>query len=192
VNSKTVFIAAGVIAAAAIALLFVSGPVMGNILPGTSQSGNGQTGGTVNSTSGSPQIKDIQIALKSVNTTRVDARNANVKVEFALHNPNNLPVLIETVHYTVKVDNHQMTLGDTGEPLEGFLASQASSTLIVAGGNVTVGDTETAVRNNITAAAWDSMVNGNATYNVDGYVANRATSSLQTSYQERNFSLTYH
>ncbi|MEO9319916.1 MAG: hypothetical protein ABI361_04515 [Nitrososphaera sp.] len=191
-NSKTVFIAAGVIAAAAIALLFVSGPVMGNILPGTSQSGNGQTGGTVNSTSGSPQIKDIQIALKSVNTTRVDARNANVKVEFALHNPNNLPVLIETVHYTVKVDNHQMTLGDTGEPLEGFLASQASSTLIVAGGNVTVGDTETAVRNNITAAAWDSMVNGNATYNVDGYVANRATSSLQTSYQERNFSLTYH
>jgi LEA14-like dessication related protein len=192
VNSKTVFIAAGVIAAAAIALLFVSGPVMGNILPGTSQSGNGQTGGTVNSPSGSPQIKDIQIALKSVNTTRVDARNANVKVEFALHNPNNLPVLIETVHYTVKVDNHQMTLGDTGEPLEGFLASQASSTLIVAGGNVTVGDTETAVRNNITAAAWDSMVNGNATYNVDGYVANRATSSLQTSYQERNFSLTYH
>src|SRR5438105_6965522 len=156
------YIAAGVIAAAAIAVfvVFVVGPAGLRFITG--QNGNGINGG--NSTSTDFQATNLGLSLNSVSAVKQDPRNAKVKVSFEIHNPNTVSVLLENVHYTLTVDKHQMTLGDTGEPLEGFLASQASSTLIVSGGNVTVNDNEVVPRNNLTAAAWDNMVNGTASY----------------------------
>ena len=184
------YIAAGVIAAAAIAVfvVFVVGPAGLRFITG--QNGNGINGG--NSTSTDFQATNLGLSLNSVSAVKQDPRNAKVKVSFEIHNPNTVSVLLENVHYTLTVDKHQMTLGDTGEPLEGFLASQASSTLIVSGGNVTVNDNEVVPRNNLTAAAWDNMVNGTASFIVDGYYSFRATQSLQTSYVEKEFHLTFH
>ena len=184
------FIAAGVIAAAAVAVFVVF--VVGSSGLRSILSPGGNNPGGSNSNNSTFQASDLQLSLQSVKAVKQDSRNAKVTTVFEIHNPNNISVLLENVHYTILVDKHQMTLGDTGEPLEGFLASQASSTLIVANGNATVSDSEVATRNNLTGSAWDSMVNGTAPINVNGYYSFRATKSLQTSYQDKDFNLTFH
>ena len=179
-------IVAGGIAGAAIVIFFVLGVGSSAIHVLYQGSGSGSNG------SGSVQIQPLQIMVQNVNVSKLDSRNANVKVIFVLHNPNRVSAILENVHYTVSVDHHKMTSGDTGQILENFLDTQASSLTIVSGSDVTLKPTDVAIRNNITSGAWDKMENGTASYVVDGWYAFRTTASLETNYQEKDFSLTFH
>jgi hypothetical protein len=182
VNTKVIYAAAGGIAVAAIAVFFIMG--MGNFRP----LGNNEAP----SSTSQPQIADLQLGLKDIVVERTDEENANVQVVFDVHNPNRSTALLETIHYTLNVGQYQMATGDVGISPEGFVAGQEDIFPIVGNSTVTLRDTEVAVRNNLTATSWDSMVDGTGQYRVEGTYSYRLTgSNFQTNYFEKEFALTF-
>jgi hypothetical protein len=181
VNTKAIYVVAGGIAAAAIAIFFIMG--MGNFRP----LGNNEDPGTSQT-----QIADLQLGLSDIVVEKTDEENANVQVVFDVHNPNRSTALFETIHYTLNVSQYQMITGDIGVSPEGFVSGQEDIFPIVGNSNVTLRDTQVAVRNNLTASSWDSMVNGTGQYRVEGIYSYRLTgSNFQTSYYEKGFALTF-
>ncbi|HEU4445362.1 MAG TPA: hypothetical protein VFR94_11880, partial [Nitrososphaeraceae archaeon] len=181
VNTKVIYAAAGGIAVAAIAIFFIMG--IGNFRP----LGNSETPGT----SQTP-IADLQLELRDIVVEKTDEENATVQVVFDIHNPNRSTAILETIHYTLDVGQYQMTTGDVGVTPEGFVSGQEDIFPIVGSSTVTLKDTKVAVRNNLTASSWDSMVNGTGQYNVEGIYSYRLTgSNFQTSYFEKGFTLTF-
>jgi hypothetical protein len=181
VNTKVIYAAAGGIAAAAIAIFFIMG--IGNFRPlGTSEApGTSQT-----------PIADLQLVLRDIVVEKTDEENATVQVVFDIHNPNRSTAILETIHYTLDVGQYQMTTGDIGVTPEGFVSGQEDIFPIVGSSTVTLKDTKVAVRNNLTASSWDSMVDGTGQYNVEGIYSYRLTgSNFQTSYYEKGFTLTF-
>lgn len=178
VNTKVLYAAAGGIAVVAIAIFFVLGS--GNIkLPG------GQQAAPV-------QISNVTLALDDIIVRQTNDRNANVQVVFAAHNPNRGTAILETIHYTLHVGGFQMTSGDIGTSPEGFVASQAGTFTIIGNTTITLKDTQEVMRNNLTAASWDSMVAGDAQYRVDGHYIYRVTGgNFETMPGEQEFSLTF-
>jgi hypothetical protein len=181
VNTKVIYAAAGGIAVAAIAIFFIMG--IGNFRP----RGNSEAPGT----SQTP-IADLQLELRDIVVDKTDEENATVQVVFDIHNPNRSTAILETIHYTLDVGQYQMTTGDVGVTPEGFVSGQEDIFPIVGSSTVTLKDTKVAVRNNLTASSWDSMVNGTGQYNVEGIYSYRLTgSNFQTSYFEKGFTLTF-
>jgi hypothetical protein len=181
VNTKVIYAAAGGIAVAAIAIFFIMG--IGNFRP----LGNSEAPGT----SQTP-IADLQLELRDIVVEKTDEENATVQVVFDVHNPNTSTAILETIHYTLDVGQYQMTTGDVGVTPEGFVSGQEDIFPIVGSSTVTLKDTKVAVRNNLTASSWDSMVNGTGQYNVEGIYSYRLTgSNFQTSYFEKGFTLTF-
>ena len=174
-NTKVIY------AAAAIAIFFIMG--IGNFRPlGTSEApGTSQT-----------PIADLQLVLRDIVVEKTDEENATVQVVFDIHNPNRSTAILETIHYTVDVGQYQMTTGDIGVTPEGFVSGQEDIFPIIGSSTVTLKDTKVAVRNNLTASSWDSMVDGTGQYNVEGIYSYRLTgSNFQTSYYEKGFTLTF-
>lgn len=182
VNTKVIYVAAGCIAAAAIAVFFIMG--MGNFRP----LGNNEALPSESQT----QIADLQLGLQDIVVEATDEENATVQVVFDVHNPNRSTSLLEMIHYTLNVGQYQMTTGDIGISPEGFVAGQEDIFPIVGNSTVTLKDTKVAVRNNLTASSWDSMVDGTGQYRVEGSYSYRLTgSNFQTSYFEKEFALTF-
>ncbi|MDQ4050835.1 MAG: hypothetical protein M3093_04415 [Thermoproteota archaeon] len=181
-NTKVIYAAAGGIAVVAIAIFFTLG--MGNFRP----FGNNE----VPSNASQTQIADLQLQLRDIVVETTDEENANVQVVFDVHNPNRSTALLETIHYTLNVGQYQMTTGDIGVSPEGFVSGQEDIFPIVGDGIVTLRDTQVAVRNNLTASSWDSMVDGTAQYRVEGIYSYRLTgSNFQTNYFEKEFAFTF-
>lgn len=178
-NTKVLYAAGVGIAVAAIAIFFMLGS--GNIrLPGGQQQGTPVT------------VAELQVDLKDIIVQRIDDRNANVQVIFTAFNPNRGTAILETIHYTLHVDQFQMTSGDIGESPEGFVGSQAGTFTVVSNSTVTLKDSRVAVRNNLTASSWDSMVEGDAQYRVDGTYIYRVTGgNFETTPGEKDFSVTF-
>jgi hypothetical protein len=181
VNIKAIYAVAGGIAAAAIAIFFIMG--MQYFRP----TGNSEAPGTAQT-----QVADLQLGLKDIITEKTNEDSANVQVVFDIHNPNTSTAVLETIHYTLHVGQYQMTSGDIGASPEGFVSGQENIFPIVASSTVTLKDTKVAVRNNLTASSWDSMVDGTGQYRVEGIYSYRLTgSNFQTSYFEKGFTLTF-
>ncbi len=181
-NTKVIYVAAGGIAVVAIAVFFIMG--MGNFRP----LGNNEAPPGTSQT----QIADLQLRLRDIVVETTDEENANVQVVFDVHNPNRSTAILETIHYTVDVGQYQMTIGDVGISPEGFVSGQEDIFPIVGNSTVTLKDTKVAVRNNLTASSWDSMVDGTGQYRIEGSYSYRLTgSNFQTSYFEKDFALTF-
>lgn len=180
-NAKVLYAAGGGIAAAAVALFFIIGPA--NIkLPGLPG----------DQTSGSAQPLDLVLTLKNVIAQQTTEKNATVQITFNAYNPNRNTAILETVHYTIYVDDIRMTSGDIGVSPQGFVASQGGIFPIVANSTVALKDSRTAVKSNLTAAAWDQMVAGAAQYRVDGTYAYKLTGTgFQFTAGEKEFSMTF-
>jgi hypothetical protein len=182
VNTKVIYVAAGCIAAAAVAVFFIMG--MGNFRP----LGNNEALPSESQT----QIADLQLGLQDIVVEATDEENATVQVVFDVHNPNRSTAILEMIHYTLNVGQYQMTTGDIGISPEGFVSGQEDIFPIVGNSTVTLKDTKVAVRNNLTASSWDSMVDGTGQYRVEGSYSYRLTgSNFQTSYFEKGFALTF-
>jgi hypothetical protein len=182
VNTKVIYVAAGGIAAAAIAVFFIMG--MGNFMP----LGNNEAPPSESQT----QIADLQLGLQDIVVEATDEENATVQVVFDIHNPNRSTALLEAIHYVLNVGQYQMITGDIGISPEGFVAGQEDIFPIIGNSTVTLKDTKVAVRNNLTASSWDSMVDGTGQYRVEGSYSYRLTgSNFQTSYFEKEFELTF-
>ena len=120
VNTKAIYVAGGGIAAIAIAIFFILGS--GNFrLPGGQDNNNQGTAATQNQTTQA----NLGFTIKNITAERTDDRNADVHISFDVLNPNTSTVLLETIHYTVYVDEFTMTSGDIGVSPEGFVAGQA-------------------------------------------------------------------
>jgi hypothetical protein len=182
VNTKVIYVAAGGIAAAAIIVFFIMG--MGNFRPLGNNEGPPSTSQT--------PIADLQLGLQDIIVETTDEENANVQVVFDIHNPNRSTAILETIHYTLNVGQYQMTTGDIGISPEGFVSGQEDIFPIVSNSTVTLKDTKVALRNNLTANSWDSMVDGTGQYRVEGMYSYRLTgSNFQTNYFEKEFALTF-
>jgi hypothetical protein len=181
VNTKIIYALAGGIAVIVIVLFFVM--ELGNILP---------LGNNAAPSASQTQIADLQLGLRDIIVEKTNEDDANVQVVFDIHNPNRSTAILETIHYTLNVGQYQMTSGDIGVNPEGFVAGQENVFPIVGNANVTLKDTKVAVRNNLTANSWDSMVDGTGQYRVEGSYSYRLTgSNFQTSYFEKGFRLTF-
>ncbi|MFL6480153.1 MAG: hypothetical protein ACJ70S_03465 [Nitrososphaera sp.] len=180
-NTKVIYALAGGIAAIVIVLFFIM--ELGNIQP---------FGNNAAPSTSETQIADLQLGLRDIIVEKTNEDDANVQVVFDVHNPNRSTAILETIHYTLNVGQYQMTTGDIGVNPEGFVSGQENVFPIVGSGNVTLKDTKVAVRNNLTASSWDSMVDGTAQYRVEGGYSYRLTgSNFQTSYFEKEFTLTF-
>lgn len=180
VNLTAIYVVGGGIAAAAVAIFFLLGP--GNFgLPGQNNQAVNQT-----------QAQDIQVSIKEILAEKTDDRNADVRITFDARNPNRNTAILETIHYTIYIDRLRMTTGDIGVSPEGFLASQEGIFPIIGNSSITLKDTRVAVRNNLTAESWDSMVEGTANYRIEGiYLFKLTGTSFQFSAGEKDFILTY-
>lgn len=180
VNSKFVFVVAGGIAAAAIAIFVVLGSGLFNF-------SRPQAGGPVQS-----QLLDLQLSVNAVKAEKTDEKTAAVQVAFDVYNPNRNTAILETIHYTVYIGNLRMTSGDIGASPAGFVDTQGGIFPVIANTTLTLKDSQPALRNNVTAIAWDTMVAGNAQYRIEGsYAYKLADTSFQFSAGEKDFVLSY-
>lgn len=180
VNSKFIFIVAGGIAAAAIVIFVVMGS--GSLaLPGLPGGQAAQT-----------QPAELQLSLGEVKAERQDESTASLQVSFKVYNPNRGTAILETIHYSIFIDRIKMTTGDIGVSPEGFVASQEGIFPVVSNSTVTLKDSQPSVRNNLTAAAWDSMIEGGAQYRIEGTYSYKLTgTSFQFSAGEKEFLFSY-
>lgn len=177
-NPKILYAAGGGIAAAAIAVFFLMGAI--NFRPPSQ--GEAET----------EQVLDPQLTVKNITVSKTNDRSADLKIAFDLRNPNKTTMILETIHYSIYVDDFRMTIGDVGTSPEGFLAGQPDVYTIVSGSTVTLRDTQQAARNELNAESWDKMIAGDAEYRIEGSYVYRVTgASLQTTAGERDFALTF-
>jgi LEA14-like dessication related protein len=180
VNAKALYAAGGGIAAAAIAIFFIMGP--GNIrLPGMVVG---------NQTSQQLQLEP-ELSIRNITATRMDNASATVRVTFDMYNPNQSPLLLEALQYTLTVGGFRMTVGDIGGSPEGFVASSADLTQIQSKNSVPLTDIQVVTRNNLNADSWDSMVKGTAHYQIEGFYSYRTNAMLETTTGEKDFTLTF-
>jgi hypothetical protein len=180
VNPKALYAAGGGIAAVAIAIFFILGngpiiPFPGNQSPGT----------------GAPM--NITLSVKNIVVTKIDDERANVQVYFNAYNPNQSMVTLETIEYRLYVGPIRMVGGSIGESPEGMVASQAGSFPIVGNSTITLSQQlpPVAVRNNLTASAWDTMFTDEAKFRVEGSYSIRTIAHLEQTANIHEFSLTF-
>jgi len=180
VNTKIIYATGGGIAVAAIAIFFIFGngsitPFHGNQNPGT----------------GKPM--NITLSVKNILATKLDDERASVQVIFSAHNPNENLATLETIEYRVYIGQLRMVGGNIGESPEGMVASQAGSYPIIGNSTVTLSQQPppVAVRNNLTATAWDSMFAKDAKFRVEGAYSSRIIARLEQDTTLNEFSLTF-
>jgi LEA14-like dessication related protein len=180
VNTKAIYAAAGGIAALAIAIFFMLGS--GNIqLPGAHIG---------NQTSQQLQLEP-ELSIRNVTVVRLDNGSASVQTTFEIYNPNQSPLLLEALQYTLNVGGFRMTGGGIGGSPEGFVASSADLTQIQSENSVPLTDTKVVARNDLNADSWDSMIEGTAHYQFKVFYAYRTTARLETTPGEKDLTLTF-
>ena len=184
-NTKALYAIGGGIAVAAIAIFFVMG--QGNLSFPIGQNVQNPITAVQNQTN-----VQLQLTLKNIIVNKTNDKDASVQTVFNVLNPGKNTITLETVDYSLYVGQFKMTIGDIGKSPEGFIAGQEDTFPIVPGSAITLRDTQVAVRNNLTASSWDSMVNGTAHYRVEGSYSYRSTgTNFQTGFFEKQFNVTF-
>jgi hypothetical protein len=180
VNTKAIYAAGGGIAVVAIAIFFLLGS--GPKLPFPS-----------NQSTVSETPKNLTLSIKDVAVTKLDDGRARVQVIFNAYNPNRGTAILETIQYSVYVGQFRMVVGDIGESPEGMVSSQAGSFTIVGNSTITLSQSPApiAVRNNLTASAWDSMLTDDAKFRVEGSYSSRTIARLEQTANINDFNMTF-
>lgn len=175
--NKFVYVAAGGLAVAAIAVFVLLGS--GLALPGQQER---------------PEIEVLPpvVTVADVSVANVQGDRAEVTVKFSVNNPNQRSLYMEALQYDLFINDKHVTQGQWGDIAEGFVVG-SEGLLIVSGGSSPIpAVTTTVARSNQIAEEWDSMVDGSATFTLTGSSAYRLTqANLQTSAHEDTFSLTF-
>lgn len=179
-NTKAIYAAGGGIAVAAIAIFFLLGN--GPIIPFPANQGPGVE-----------MPMNLTLSVKNIVVTKIDDERANVQVIFSAHNPNESVATLETIEYSVYVDQFRMVGGNIGESPEGMVASQAGSFTIIGNSTITLSQLPppVAVRNNLTASAWDSMFAEDAKFRVEGAYSTRTIARLEQTAYITEFTVTF-
>ncbi len=175
--SKLVYVAAGAIAVAAIAVFLI-------LVPGLFSPGQQER----------PQIEVIPpvVTVTDVSVTGVEGDRAQLTVRFAMSNPNQRSIYVEAVQYDLYINGKQVTQGQWGDVAEAFVVGQQGLLIVAEGSSSIPAVTSTVPRDSQIAQEWDSMVEGSATYTITGTSAYRLTqANLETSVREDTFTLTF-
>ena len=182
-NTKAIYAAGGGIAAVAVAIFLIMST---GIFSNNNSSGQGFNQGAL------MNIEAIKLSIKNVAANETADRIAEIQVAFDAYNPNMGTVILEAIGYNVFVDNMRMVSGDIGEKPEGFVASQEGIYPIIGNGTVTLKDVQTVERNDMNAAIWDKVVDGSASYIINGTYSYKQTSSFQATGGDKEFQLAFH
>jgi len=180
VNTKAIYAAGGGIAVAAIAIFFLLGNGPKITFPN-------------NPSPGAETPMNLTLSIKDITVNKIDDGKASVQVIFDAYNPNRNSAILETIQYSVYVGQFRMVFGDIGESPEGMVSSQAGSFTIVGNSTITLSQrpAPVAVRNNLTASAWDSMFTDDAKFRVEGSYSSRTIARLEQTANINDFSLTF-
>ena len=182
-NTKAIYAAGGGIAAVAVAIFLIMST---GIFSNNNSSGQGFNQGAL------MNIEAIKLSIKNVAANETADRIAEIQVAFDAYNPNMGTVILEAIGYNVFVDNMRIVSGDIGEKPEGFVASQEGIYPIIGNGTVTLKDVQTVERNDMNAAIWDKVVDGSASYIINGTYSYKQTSSFQATGGDKEFQLAFH
>ena len=182
-NTKAIYAAGGGIAAVAVAIFLIMST---GIFSNNNSSGQGFNQGAL------MNIEAIKLSIKNVAANETADRIAEIQVAFDAYNPNMGTVILEAIGYNVFVDNMRIVSGDIGEKPEGFVASQEGIYPIIGNGTVTLKDVQTVERNDMNAAIWDKLVDGSASYIINGTYSYKQTSSFQATGGDKEFQLSFH
>lgn len=182
-NTKAIYAAGGGIAAVAVAIFLIMST---GIFSNNNSSGQGFNQGAL------MNIEAIKLSIKNVAANETADRIAEIQVAFDAYNPNMGTVILEAIGYNVFVDNMRIVSGDIGEKPEGFVASQEGIYPIIGNGTVTLKDVQTVERNDMNAAIWDKLVDGSASYIINGTYSYKQTSSFQATGGDKEFQLVFH
>ena len=182
-NTKAIYAAGGGIAAVAVAIFLIMST---GIFSNNNSSGQGFNQGAL------MNIEAIKLSIKNVAANETADRIAEIQVAFDAYNPNMGTVILEAIGYNVFVDNMRIVSGDIGEKPEGFVASQEGIYPIIGNGTVTLKDVQTVERNDMNAAIWDKLVDGSASYIINGSYSYKQTSSFQATGGDKEFQLAFH
>jgi hypothetical protein len=182
-NTKAIYAAGGGIAAVAVAIFLIMST---GIFSNNNSSGQGFNQGAL------MDIEAIKLSIKNVAANETADRIAEIQVAFDAYNPNMGTVILEAIGYNVFVDNMRIVSGDIGEKPEGFVASQEGIYPIIGNGTVTLKDVQTVERNDMNAAIWDKLVDGSASYIINGTYSYKQTSSFQATGGDKEFQLAFH
>jgi hypothetical protein len=181
-NTKAIYAAGGGIAAVAVAIFFIMNTGLFNNL---NFSGQGFNQGAMMT------AEAIKLSLKNVAINQSTDKTAEIHVVFDAYNPNMGTVILEAIRYNVFVDNIRLISGDIGQKPEGFVSSQEGVYPVIGNGTVTLKDVKNLQRNSMNGAIWDKVVNGNASYTINGTYSYRQTSSFQATAGDTEFRLSF-
>ena len=183
-NTKAIYAAGAGIAAVGAVVIFLI--MSTGIFNNNNSSGQGFNQGALRN------IEAIELSIKNVAANQTTDRIAEIQVVFDAYNPNMGTVILEAIGYNVFVDNMRIVSGDIGEKPEGFVASQEGIYPIIGNGTVTLKDVQTIERNDMNAAIWDKLVDGSASYIINGTYSYKQTSSFQATGGDKEFQLAFH
>jgi hypothetical protein len=185
-NIKSIYIAGGVIAAVAIVIFLIMGPLGLNNGSNTFQ----KQGFNQNSSIGAqPPIK---LSIKNISAKQIGNKTADLQIAFNAHNPNKGTIILEAITYNLFANDIRLASGDIGAKLEGFVTSQEGVFPIIGNSTVTLKDTKPVHQNRLIAdSSWNKIIDGKANYVINGTYSYKQTSSLQSTGEDKYFKLTF-
>jgi hypothetical protein len=181
-DTKAIYAAGGGIAALAVAIFLILNT---GIFTNTKYSGQGFNQGAL------MNIEPIKLSVNNVSANQTADNIAKIQVVFDAYNPNMGTVILEAIRYNVFVENMRVISGDIGEKPEGFVASQEGIYPIIGNGTITLKDAQIVERNNMNGIIWNKVVDGSASYVINGTYSYKQTSSFQATGGDMEFKLTF-
>jgi hypothetical protein len=181
-DTKAIYAAGGGIAAVAVAIFLILNT---GIFTNTKYSGQGFNQGAL------MNIEPIKLSVNNVSANQTADNIAKIQVVFDAYNPNMGTVILEAIRYNVFVENMRVISGDIGEKPEGFVASQEGIYPIIGNGTITLKDAQIVERNNMNGIIWNKVVDGSASYVINGTYSYKQTSSFQATGGDMEFKLTF-
>ena len=181
-DTKAIYAAGGGIAAVAVAIFLILNT---GIFTNTKYSGQGFNQGAL------MNIDPIKLSVNNVSANQTADNIAKIQVVFDAYNPNMGTVILEAIRYNVFVENMRVISGDIGEKPEGFVASQEGIYPIIGNGTITLKDAQIVERNNMNGIIWNKVVDGSASYVINGTYSYKQTSSFQATGGDMEFKLTF-
>jgi hypothetical protein len=181
-DTKAIYAAGGGIAALAVAIFLILNT---GIFTNTKYSGQGFNQGAL------MNIEPIKLSVNNVSANQTADNIAKIQVVFDAYNPNMGTVILEAIRYNVFVENMRVISGDIGEKPEGFVASQEGIYPIIGNGTITLKDAQIVERNNMNGIIWNKVVDGSASYVINGTYSYKQTSSFQATGGDMEFKLKF-
>jgi LEA14-like dessication related protein len=112
--------------------------------------------------------QELDVKLSNIDLKSIDDRSAMVEITLSIANPTSSTVILESISYTLYVNDVRVVESMIGKSLEGIVTSSGSTQYILPNTHLTLKDTVTINKGRALDGIWILIKEGSARWSLDG------------------------